>query len=103
MVRKGDTVIVIAGKERGKTGKVLRIVSEGQRAIVEKLNMVKRHTRPNQQNRQGGIIEKASSIHVSNLMPYCEQSKKGSRVRHEVDSKGQKHRVYVSSGARIGK
>ena len=101
MVRKGDTVIVTAGKERGKTGKVLQILPGAQRAVVEKLNMVKRHVRPNPQMRQGGIIEKEASIHVSNLMLYDEKAKKGSRVRKEVDKDNKKHRVLVSSGERV--
>lgn len=102
MIRKGDKVMVIAGKDKGKTGKVLNVLPGGERAIVEKLNMVKRHTRPNQQQRQGGIIEKEISIHISNLMPYCEKTQKPSRVRHAVDNKGKKYRVYVTSGEKIG-
>ena len=68
-VRKGDTVVVIAGKEKGKRGKVLRIAHKTNRVVIERVMMVKRHTKPSQQNPQGGIIEKEGSIHVSNVMP----------------------------------
>ena len=101
-LRKGDLVMVIAGKDNGKTGKVLEILPGGERAIVEKINVVKRHTRPNQKLRQGGIVEKELSIHVSNLMPYDEKAKKPSRVRHAYDSKGKKYRIFVTSGEKIG-
>ncbi len=101
MIRSGDTVVVIAGKDKGKVGKVLRVIRERDRAIVEKVNLIKRHMRPTPEMRQGGIVEKEASIHVSNLMPYCEKTKKGSRVRHEIDKKGKKQRVLVTSGQKI--
>ena len=69
--KKNDTVMVIAGKEKGKSGKVLRILSKKDRAVVEKVNFIKRHTRPGAHSRQGGIIEKENPIHVSNLMVVC--------------------------------
>ncbi len=68
-IRKGDTVRVIAGKERGKEGKVIGFTHDGQRVLVEKLNIVKRHTRPTQTNQMGGIVEKEAGIHISNVMP----------------------------------
>jgi large subunit ribosomal protein L24 len=101
-LRKGDVVMVIAGKDNGKTGKVLEILPGGERAIVEKINVVKRHTRPNQKQRQGGIVEKELSIHISNLMPYDEKTKKPSRIRNAVDNKGKKYRVYATSGEKVG-
>ncbi len=101
MIRKGDTVMVIAGKEKGKTGKVLRVDPVRERAVVEKLNMVKRHMRPNQQMKQGGIIDKESSIHVSNLMLYCQKTQKPSRVRIGKDKKGKKVRVLIRSGEQL--
>jgi large subunit ribosomal protein L24 len=70
-IKKNDTVMVIAGKEKGKSGKVLRILSKKDRAVVEKVNFIKRHTRPGAHSRQGGIIEKENPIHVSNLMVVC--------------------------------
>lgn len=67
-VRKGDQVLVIAGNYKGKKGKVLKVFPEKDRVIVEGVNFIKRHTRPSQQNQQGGIIEKEAPIHVSNVM-----------------------------------
>ncbi len=67
-IKKGDEVVVVAGKEKGKRGKIIAIASGKQRAIVEGLQMIKRHTRKNQQNPQGAIVEREGTIHVSNLM-----------------------------------
>jgi large subunit ribosomal protein L24 len=67
-VKKGDEVVVIAGTERGKRGKVIRVVSEGQRVIVEGIKMIKRHTRKNQQHPQGAIVEREGTVHISNVM-----------------------------------
>jgi large subunit ribosomal protein L24 len=70
-VKKDDQVKVIAGKEKGKTGKILRVLATKDSVLVEKVNLVKRHTRPSSQHRQGGIIEKESPIHISNVMIIC--------------------------------
>lgn len=67
-IKKGDIVKVIAGKYKGKEGKILKVFLKTNRAIIEGVNLVKRHTRPSQQNPQGGIIEKEAAIHVSNIM-----------------------------------
>lgn len=67
-VKKGDEVVVLAGKEKGKRGKIISISTKKQRAIVEGLQMIKRHTRKNQQNPQGAIVEREGTIHISNLM-----------------------------------
>ncbi|QQR80826.1 MAG: 50S ribosomal protein L24 [Deltaproteobacteria bacterium] len=93
MIRKNDEVIVIAGKEKGKKGKILSFSNEGARARVEKLNMVKRHVRPNQKMPQGGIVEKEASIHVSNLMIYCGKCKKGIRTAVKLGKDSKKQRV----------
>lgn len=97
MIRKNDEVVVIAGREKGKKGKILSLVNEGTRARVEKINMVKRHVRPNQKMQQGGIIEKEASIHISNLMIYCAKCKKGVRVgvKEAADSKQGKKKQRV--------
>jgi large subunit ribosomal protein L24 len=84
-IRKGDTVVVIAGKEKGKRGKVLRILSKQQRVVIERVMMVKRHTKPTQQNQQGGIIEKEGSIHISNVMPVDPGSDKPTRVKVKIE------------------
>lgn len=67
-VKRNDEVVVIAGTERGKRGKVIRVVSEGQRVIVEGVKMIKRHTRKNQQHPQGAIVEREGTVHISNVM-----------------------------------
>jgi large subunit ribosomal protein L24 len=84
-IRKGDTVQIIAGREKGKTGKILRIDEEKNRVWVERLNMVKRHQKPSQLHRQGGIIEKEAPLHISNVMFYDEKSAKGTRVGYRMD------------------
>ncbi|MGQ0794488.1 MAG: 50S ribosomal protein L24 [Deltaproteobacteria bacterium] len=75
-IKKGDTVSVIAGSEKGKTGKVLRVMPSENKAVVEKLNMVKRHTKASAKNPSAGIVEKESGIHVSNLAKYDSKSRK---------------------------
>lgn len=72
-IRKNDTVMVIAGRERGKTGKVVRVIPEKSRAIVERLNMVKRHTKSRGPQSAYGIVEKEAPLHVSNLMIMCDK------------------------------
>jgi large subunit ribosomal protein L24 len=94
-VRKGDTVVVIAGKEKGKRGKVLRVLKEEQRVVIERVMMVKRHTKPSQRNQQGGIIEKEGTVHLSNVMPVDPGSDKPTRVKVKVDE-GTRRRVGKS-------
>jgi large subunit ribosomal protein L24 len=93
-MKKGDVVMVITGKERGKTGKVLRVEKSKGRVTVEKLNIIKRHTKPNAKNRQGGILEREGPIAISNVMPFCESVKKPSRIKMKVFDDGRKVRVY---------
>lgn len=80
-IRKGDLVMVIAGKEKGKRARVLRVLHKKDRVVLERLQMVKRHTKPTQQNQQGGIIEKEGSIHISNVMPIDPGTDKATRVK----------------------
>lgn len=82
-VRKGDTVVVIAGKEKGKRGKVLRMLTDKERVVVERVNMIKKHTKPTQANPNGGIVEKEGSVPLSNVQPWCGKCGKGVRVAHE--------------------
>ncbi len=91
-IKNGDTVYVISGKEKGKTGKVIKILRDENKAIVERLNMIKRHARPSQKNPSGGIIEKEAGIHISNLMPYCPKCKRPSRVGRKKLAGGEKIR-----------
>ena len=97
-VRKGDTVMVVAGKERGKKGKVLRVIPEKGRVVVERVNMIKKHQRPTQKLRQGGIIEREGSIHLSNVMLLDPNSDKPTRVGMRALADGKKVRVARRSG-----
>ena len=93
-IRKNDQVVVIAGRDRGKRGKVLRVFPSRNRAIVERINMMKRHTRPNpQQNIKGGLIEREASIEVSNLMIVCGECDRPTRLRHKRLNDGRKVRI----------
>jgi large subunit ribosomal protein L24 len=102
-VRKGDTVMVVAGKERGKKGKVLRVIPEKGRVVVERLNLIKKHQKPTQKVRQGGIIEREGSIHLSNVMLIDPNSDKPTRVGMKALSDGKKVRVARRSGEMLDK
>jgi len=97
-VRKGDTVVVLAGSHKGKRGKILRVV--GNRVVVEKVAMIKRHSKASQQNPNGGIIEKEGSIHISNVALYDEKTSRGTRTKQITDG-GKKVRVGVKSGTKF--
>jgi large subunit ribosomal protein L24 len=93
-IKKNDQVHVMSGKDRGKTGKVLKVFPDKHRAIVEGLNFVQKHTRPNpQKNIKGGILPKEASIHLSNLMVVCKRCNKHARVGFSVMQDGRKVRV----------
>lgn len=79
-IRKGDTVVVISGRERGKSGKVLSVDLAAGKVIVEKLNIIKRHTKPSQKAKQGGILEREAPIAISNVMFFCPVTQKPTRV-----------------------
>jgi len=96
-IKKGDEVIVIAGKDKGKRGAVLRLLSR-ERLIVENVNIVKRHTKPNPaRGISGGILEKEASIHLSNVMLYNPQTKQGDRIGVRVLEDGRKVRYFKSN------
>ncbi|MFQ5849756.1 MAG: 50S ribosomal protein L24 [Candidatus Binatia bacterium] len=97
-IRKNDSVMVIAGRERGKTGKVLRVHPEKGRAIIERVNLVKRHARPRGPQQPGGIVEKEASIHISNLMLMCDRCNAPVRFGHRVLGEGKKVRVCRRCG-----
>ncbi len=84
-IRKGDKVHVIAGKDKGKEGKVLRSLPEKERVVVENVHMIKKHTRPSQRNPQGGILEMEGTIHVSNVMLVCPNCGQPTRVTRRRD------------------
>ena len=96
-VKKGDEVIVIAGKDKGKTGTGIQVIPSQDKVVVEGVAIVKRHTKPTQKMPQGGIIEKEAAIHVSNVMPFCSTCKKGVRVAHTIEN-GTKTRVCRKCG-----
>ncbi|HEX7230307.1 MAG TPA: 50S ribosomal protein L24 [Candidatus Binatia bacterium] len=92
-IRKNDSVIVIGGKERGKTGKVLRVLPEKDAVVIERLNMVKRHTKPRGPQQPGGIVEKEATIHASNIMILCDKCNAPVRVGHKTLADGNKIRI----------
>jgi large subunit ribosomal protein L24 len=92
-IRKGDTVKVIAGNDKGKIGKVLKVFPDNNRIIIEGVNLIKRHSRPSQKNRKGGIIEKEGSIHASNAMYVDARSNTVARLGHRILGDGKKVRI----------
>lgn len=100
-IRKNDTVQVIAGKDKGKRGKVLRVVTDTDRVIVEGINVAKRHMRPTPQNPQGGIVEKEMPVDVSNVMIVDPKTDKPTRIRMGQNKDGKKIRIAARSGAEL--
>jgi large subunit ribosomal protein L24 len=96
-VKKGDTVVVIAGKDKGKKGKVLQAFPTKDRVIVEGVNMVTKHQKPSPKLQQGGIVHQEAPIHISNVMLFDAKAKSGTRVKHEIQN-GKKVRVSVKTG-----
>ena len=93
-VRRNDTVIVIAGKNRGKRGRVLKLLPERNRVVVEGVNLIKRHTRPNpSRNIKGGIVEREASLHASNLQLVCPECGAQTRVGRRLLGDGRKVRI----------
>lgn len=101
MLKKGDKVRVIAGKDKGKEGKVIKTFKETDKVTVEGINMVTKHVKPSAGNEQGGIIKIEAPIHVSNVMILDPKTNKRSRIAHEIDEKGKKHRISVKSKERL--
>jgi large subunit ribosomal protein L24 len=97
-VKKNDMVIVTAGKEKGKKGKVLKVLPAKERVVVEKVNFIKKHQKPTSAQRQGGIIEKEGPIHASNVMLFCEKCDKGVRSRHQRLEDGHVVRLCAGCG-----
>jgi len=102
-VHREDTVVVLTGKDRGKKGRVIRVLTKADKVLVEKVNMVKRHTRPNQELPQGGIVEKEAPIHVSNLQVVCSKCGKPTRIAHKTLASGQKSRACKKCGEILDK
>ena len=97
-IRKGDNVRVIAGEYKGQEGKVLEVFQHQRKALVEQVNLISRHTKPNTQNTDGGIVKKEAPVHVSNLMLLDPKSGEATRVGRQRDSKGRWVRYAKKSG-----
>ena len=98
-VRKGDTVVVVAGKEKGKRGRVLCVLTDKERVVVERVNMVKRHTKPTQANPRGGILDKEGSLALSNVALWCGKCSAARRAKAELREGQKKRRVCVKCGS----
>ena len=101
-VKKNDIVQVMNGKEKGKTGKVLRVIHKSRKVVVERLNMVKRHSRP-MGTKPGGIIEQEAAIAASNVQKYCEKCNKGVRIKYKVADGGKRARICFKCSAPLDK
>jgi len=100
-IKKNDTVLVTAGKEKGKRGRVIAVYPRENRILIEKLNMIKRHTRPNQQLRQGGIVEKESPISAANVKLICAKCGKPTSISRKPQSDGPRVRVCKACEATL--
>lgn len=100
-VKKGDTVLVITGKHAGKKGKVISVIPDKSRVVVEGVNIVKRHTRPTRNMPQGGIVQKEAPIHSSNVMLFCTKCNSPTRVGKKFLADGEKVRVCKKCGETI--
>lgn len=100
-IKRNDQVEVISGKDKGRVGKIIRVDRKSNTAMVEKINIVKRHTKPSMANQQGGIIEKEGAIHISNLMLICPKCTKTVRVGKKTLEDGTKVRICKKCGESV--
>lgn len=100
-IKKGDMVQIITGDHKGATGKVLRVIPEKNKVVIQGHNIVKKHVRPSRKNPQGGRIHVEQPVHISNVLPVNPKSSRGSRVHYRVEDSGSKKRV-ASDGTEIG-
>jgi large subunit ribosomal protein L24 len=100
-LKTGDLVVVISGKNKGRQGKIARILADSDRVVVEGVNLIKRHLKPTARSPQGGILEKEAPLHASKVMPVDPKTGKPTRVRFSTDAKGQKTRIAVKSGEEL--
>ena len=101
-IRRNDMVIVISGKEKGQTGRVITVDSKKERILIEGVNMVQRHTKPNAKNQQGGIVKNESPIHYSNVQLLNPSLNKGVRVKKQITDAGVKNRICAKTGEILG-
>ena len=97
-IKKGDVVIVLTGKEKGKRGRVMRLLTEQGRVVIERINMVKRHTKPTQRNPRGGILEKEGSVEASNVALWCGKCVAPRRAKIDEKEGQKKRRICVKCG-----
>ena len=97
-IKKHDLVMVVNGKEKGKSGRILKVMPEKEKVIIEKINFIKRHARPHGKQRQGGILEKEAPVHTSNVMLLCEKCNKPVRIGHRVVEGSKKARYCRKCG-----
>ncbi len=100
-IRRDDTVVVLSGKDKGKEGKVLEAMPESRKVVVEKINVVTRHTKPRKQGEQGGLIKKEAPIYACKVMRVCPKCKKPTRPASKVGADGKRVRVCKKCGAEI--
>mgnify|MGYP006302488877 FL=1 len=100
-IKKGDTVVVITGVNKGQKGRVLEVVRKTNRAIVEGVNLIKKHTKPNTENPQGGILEQEAPVHISNLMLVDPKSGEATRIGRKVNDQGELVRFSKKTGEEI--
>ena len=100
-IKKGDTVVMIAGNDKGQKGRVLEVIRKTDRAIVEGVNMMKKHTKPNAESPQGGIIEKEAPVHISNLMLFDAKAGVPTRIGRRLNDQGKLVRFSKKSGEEI--
>ena len=96
-LKVGDTVVVISGKDKGSEGKIIKTLKKDNKVVVEGINMVTKHVKPNANNENGGIVKVEAPIHASNVMIIDPKTKKRTRIAHSVDEKGNKKRISVKS------
>lgn len=99
--KTGDKVNVIAGKDKGKSGKILHILKNEDKVVVEGINIVKKHQKPNAANQTGGIIERENPIHISNIMIADPKTGKSTRIGHEINKNGKKVRISKKSNEKL--
>ena len=97
----GDKVVVIAGSDKGKEGKIIKTLKKDNKVVVEGINIVTKHVKPNAMNENGGIVKKEAPIHASNVMIIDPKTGKRTRIAHEIDEKGNKIRISVKSKEKL--
>ena len=100
-VKVGDNVRILAGKDKGKEGRIIKTLKKDNKVVVEGVNVIKKHVKPNRMNEAGGIITKEAPIHASNVMIIDPKTKKRTRIGHTTDKKGKKVRITKKSNESI--